>query len=312
MQLPPIGGNSVPATVGSIGGALSVDNNGDAAYSVPFALPPGRRGMAPAIGLSYSSAGTNGIAGVGWRLEGLSFADTSCEGGDVAVCIDGVKLYRGAANGSLEYHNDDLAPDPEAGVDPSFAAIEDAAFFLADPSDGSRTYALERTIGNTTCNDYKVVHPDGNEAYYSCIDEEAGVPYGGTQLPLVRSTDAYGNYVAYEWMALGEDNDVLLPKRIGYTGNSEHDLSPTKWVVFEYEEERPDSVHYRGTDRLSQRLSAVRIESDFAENHREYQLSYEEASGLSLLESGAECVAGSGGGAGGEAAGRGGGGGGGG
>ncbi|MBI4951311.1 MAG: hypothetical protein HY908_04705, partial [Myxococcales bacterium] len=41
---------------------------GDAELGYPFALPPGRRGLAPSLGLRYSSSAGNGWVGVGWDL----------------------------------------------------------------------------------------------------------------------------------------------------------------------------------------------------------------------------------------------------
>jgi hypothetical protein len=50
----------------------SVTQSGAFSYSIPFRLPPGTAGVAPKLGLSYSSQGGNGIAGMGWNLSGLS------------------------------------------------------------------------------------------------------------------------------------------------------------------------------------------------------------------------------------------------
>ncbi|HEX8081624.1 MAG TPA: SpvB/TcaC N-terminal domain-containing protein [Jatrophihabitans sp.] len=44
------------------------NNEGDARISYPIGLPEGRQGMAPQLGLGYSSAAGNGWLGVGWDL----------------------------------------------------------------------------------------------------------------------------------------------------------------------------------------------------------------------------------------------------
>jgi RHS repeat-associated protein len=46
----------------------SGNNEGDARISYPIELPEGRQGMAPELGLGYSSAAGNGWLGVGWDL----------------------------------------------------------------------------------------------------------------------------------------------------------------------------------------------------------------------------------------------------
>ena len=54
--------------VGTLPGSFSVDDSGAAHYSIPLGVPPGRRGMAPSLTLSYSSHGGDGMVGMGWSL----------------------------------------------------------------------------------------------------------------------------------------------------------------------------------------------------------------------------------------------------
>ena len=63
---------SVPQGSGKIQGmgeSFSAQlSTGIATFAVPFALPSARGGAQPSLGLSYSSSGGHGIAGVGWEL----------------------------------------------------------------------------------------------------------------------------------------------------------------------------------------------------------------------------------------------------
>ena len=52
-------------TVGTVAGSGGV-TGGAATYEIPIIVPPGRRGMQPALSLGYSSRSGNGIAGMGW------------------------------------------------------------------------------------------------------------------------------------------------------------------------------------------------------------------------------------------------------
>lgn len=58
-------------TIGAVGGQGGV-SGGSATYSIPFVIPPGRQGMQPNVGLSYSSRAGNGHVGMGWSLSGTS------------------------------------------------------------------------------------------------------------------------------------------------------------------------------------------------------------------------------------------------
>ena len=63
---------SVPKGAGTIKGmeeSFSAQlSTGIATFSVPFALPAARGGAQPSLGLSYSSSGGFGLAGVGWQV----------------------------------------------------------------------------------------------------------------------------------------------------------------------------------------------------------------------------------------------------
>ncbi len=63
---------SVPNAEGSIEGMgesfAPVLSSGTATFSVPIALPAGRAGVQPSLGLSYASTGGNSCVGIGWNL----------------------------------------------------------------------------------------------------------------------------------------------------------------------------------------------------------------------------------------------------
>ncbi|MCC7542876.1 MAG: hypothetical protein IT379_42060, partial [Deltaproteobacteria bacterium] len=63
---------SLPAAEGSIQGMgesfSPVLSSGTGTFSVPIALPAGRAGVQPSLGLSYSSSSGNGPLGIGWSL----------------------------------------------------------------------------------------------------------------------------------------------------------------------------------------------------------------------------------------------------
>jgi hypothetical protein len=98
-----------PSTVeaGTIDGSFSVSPSGEAAYSIPLAVPPGRAGMQPALSVSYDSAAGDGPLGVGFSVAGLS-AISRCpknmaDDGEIAavqdafgdpLCLDGLRLNR--------------------------------------------------------------------------------------------------------------------------------------------------------------------------------------------------------------------------
>jgi hypothetical protein len=99
----------------AIPGKFDVSGSGAATYSIPIAVPPGTAGMTPALALSFSSQGSNGIVGVGWSLSGLpsinrcpqTFAQDGVRGGvnfdaNDRFCLDGQRLV--AISGAYGAH----------------------------------------------------------------------------------------------------------------------------------------------------------------------------------------------------------------
>lgn len=72
---------------GNVPGEFAISPMGAATYRVPIAVPPGVGGMEPKLALSYSSHAGNGIAGVGWSIEGSSVI-TRCT---QSMASDGVR-----------------------------------------------------------------------------------------------------------------------------------------------------------------------------------------------------------------------------
>lgn len=86
-------------------GEFSVSPSGAATYSIPIQVPPGVAGLVPSLSLNYSSQGGNGIAGLGWSLDGESsitrcprtLATDGVQGrvnhdGNDRFCLDGQRL----------------------------------------------------------------------------------------------------------------------------------------------------------------------------------------------------------------------------
>lgn len=76
--------------VGSLPDSFSVSQSGAASYEVPISLPPSQGGLAPELGLRYSSQNGNGVLGLGWQLSGLSYITRCSTNFERDGSIDGV------------------------------------------------------------------------------------------------------------------------------------------------------------------------------------------------------------------------------
>lgn len=115
-------------------GQLAVGSTGQAQYTYPIAVPPGVAGMSPQLAMEYSDGGSQGVSGVGWSLQGVSYI-TRCApsrttdrairavtfGPDDKFCLNGLRLIRTDADGTSLLRtaqvNDALGPGAGAPLE---------------------------------------------------------------------------------------------------------------------------------------------------------------------------------------------------
>ena len=78
--------------VGATPGAFNVSQSGAATFSVPIKLPPAVGGMAPNLSLRYSSQSGNGLLGLGWQVNGISYITRCSTNYERDGQIDGVNF----------------------------------------------------------------------------------------------------------------------------------------------------------------------------------------------------------------------------
>ncbi|MEM8962106.1 MAG: FG-GAP-like repeat-containing protein [Acidobacteriota bacterium] len=280
----------VPAdtAIGTLEGTFSVDGNGAATYQIALEVPPGTNGVAPKLGLTYSSHRDNGMLGMGWALNGVSNisrcnATDAVNGFTAAVsfsdldrfCLDGQPLL--AVDGDYgrdgtEYRTrrdnwTRIVSHGTCGVGP--------CWFSAQNKDGA-TLSFGETTGATGSRVLATGRSDGAVRVWS----------------LDRYTDLNGNYTEISY-----DNDTTFgtykPSAIAYTGNERTGLQPQRSVRFVYQR-RSDRISgyvggsgYQTLDRLT------RIETRVGEQLvKSYSLDYDYGAntGRSRLRSIRDCT----------------------
>lgn len=279
-------------TVGRTMGSGGV-SGGAATYDIPIVVPPGRRGMQPELSLGYSSRAGNGVAGMGWSLNGLSSLHrcpmTMDQDGQIKavtltatdrLCLDGQRLVLtsgvyGAANATYGTELDSFVRVTQLGGDLVSAA----------------TY-------------FKVERKSGEIAWYgeaSGLSYNARVIPGGVTVPLTwmirKVEDRVGNAMDYVYANHGEGETLI--ESIYYTGFG--GTLGSRRVAFNYDQ-RPtgagtndisSSYLAGGVTRQTKRLATV---VTFAGNEavRGWVLNYGSAissgSGRSLLQSVTDCA----------------------
>lgn len=245
--------------VGSLGGTLSVRENGESAYSIPIQTPPGRGGVQPSLGLVYSSNGGTREAGKGWSISGQS-AIARCPGMIPFSSFGAATAALGLGDGIFpsatdpnDFHT--LCLDGQLMIPMNDAGTE---FVLAGTSQVAVT--ADFPTGLNGPGTFIAAMPDGSTQVYTG-QVGSRVKAGSTlaaqtgnhvdrvrRWPMTERSDSTGNSVAYTYagtedvpsMRGGVTADHRLT-RIDYNGGE---------IVFHYEANPTDEAADPGDQRV--------------------------------------------------------------
>ena len=285
--------------VSGLGETFSPDLfTGTGNFSVPIAVPAGRRGLQPDLALAYSTGNGNGPFGLGWALTlpGVArktsrgvprYADTAAEGDgrpDTFILSGAEDLVpvTGAGPGRVRYR-----PRTEG----LFARIEHVRDGTGD------FWEVRSKDGLVTC--YGTPRPGGAAAGWAdpAALADPGRPAHVFAWRITQTRDPLGNLVRYEYLRdrgeqAGHVWDQPLVSRIRYADYGDR-AAPSFLVSVEFDyEPRPDpcSQYRAGFEiRTSLRCRAIRVVTHAADGVtrpvREYRFSYRQAAfnGASLL-----------------------------
>ncbi len=185
-------------------------NSGAAITSIPIIVPPGRKGMAPNLSLTYNSNGPNGWVGVGWGLDMGAIQRNTKRGvnynaNDYVVMVNGSTselVSRG--DWGTNYYGAKIE-----GAFSKYQKISDTAGWIVTTKDGTK-YFYGTTVSS---------RQDSN-------DPQTG-QYRVFKWCLDKVQDTNGNYMTVSYI---KDQGEIYLDRIDYTGNGS--LSLTNYVKF--------------------------------------------------------------------------------
>lgn len=260
--------------LGDTPATFDVSPSGEAQYSVPLWVSPGRAGIQPSLALAYSSGSGNGLLGVGWGLVGLSSImrcrKTVASDGQAApvtftasdaYCLDGRKLLP-IGTGS---HPVELRPeqDPSTRVLMYFDDLGPTYFEVYGRDGLIRSYGRHDTSRLEGQRVRMTASPPTDNVITTT--EHARVTWALSEV-----RDRSGNYLRISYLidqAAAEDGTIhyeQLPYEIRYTGfdGAASPVAPTRSVIFSYDESRPDSTFgyfYGFPTKSTRRLSRIEM-----------------------------------------------------
>ncbi len=223
---------------GASKGQFSVSLTGGATYNFPIEVPPGINGVFPKIGLTYSSQSSNGIAGYGWNISGLSSINKS-----------GSNKFFDGKNSIINYSADDrFVLDGQRLLLKSGNYGMDGAEYQTETYSNIKITSHGVLQSNYGPEYFKVQYPDGSIAYYGRTYNGliTGRPGAKTRTNTVYAltyiTNQQNVVIKYNYI---NDNGNLLISSISYGYRSTNPLDNR----FTFNSENSISFSYKNRNR---------------------------------------------------------------
>jgi hypothetical protein len=251
-------------------GSFRVTEGGAGEYRIPIRVPPGIAGMEPRLALAYNSQVGNGLAGVGWNLEGLS-AVTRCAR---TMAQDGVR-------GGVNYDaNDRYCLDGQRLIAVSGSYGADGTEYRTERESFSKV-ASYGTAGNGPAW-FKVWTKAGQILEYGNTADSRLEAQGKSSVrvwAISKTADTKGNYFTVTYTE-DSTNGEHYPSRIDYSASATAPASNSVRFVLEARTDSPSL--YAGGSLVKRIQRLAKVQSFLGETLvREYRLTYEMSPGTS-------------------------------
>ena len=176
-------------------GKIDVNGGGQLQYTLPIALPPGIKSVAPQLNLVYTSGTGNGIAGYGWNISGITSITRSGRNIEKDGEIQGIKLnptdYFSFNGQRLILKSGTYGQDGAEYTTEKYSNIRIKSYGIAQSSTQGPMF-------------FHVNFEDGSQAWYGDTqsdDPELNTYKGRTAIEynIVKWTDNHGNSILYHY-----------------------------------------------------------------------------------------------------------------
>ena len=244
-------------------GELQISASGTATYTLPIAIPPSIKNVAPVINLCYSSGVRGGIAGQGWSINSISAISRVSTRRDIDGFVDGV-----------DFDSDDkLSLDGQRLIIKTGSYWENGSTYETEYK--SNTKIELKIEGAVTY--FIITAPDGSRSWYG--SKGSGNLQNSVSVNswyIIHFEDVYGNYVDYNYTnVVYNGTNQLYIDNITFSGNANAGIATQDKITFVYRSaQRIERDYLKG-----QAVYATKILDNiqvFANNtlSRKYQLTH--------------------------------------
>ncbi|MCG8685028.1 MAG: hypothetical protein MI892_09155, partial [Desulfobacterales bacterium] len=248
--------------VGSIKGEFGVSSFGSATYNIPIEIPQGINGIQPSISLSYNSSANEGLAGMGWSLNGVSYIAVTSQNlfsdGNIAPVVAVEKEAANKGNRLM------LDGQRLIRIGDNNLYLKDGAKFMTQ----NKNYTSITYHKSGSDNYFVVENANGTKMYYGTSTDSKFKNSNGYVLMwyLKRTEDVHGNYCTYTYKAAGSSKYLLLPDKIEYAANTNAIQSPVYSVKFMYQANSQAEVKYLHGQEVNNKVLIEKIQAYTGDN----------------------------------------------
>jgi len=232
-------------------GNIEVNGAGQLQFTLPIALPPGVKSVAPQVNLVYTSGSGNGIAGYGWNLSGIT-----------SIARVGKNIDKDGKTEGINFFNDYYSFNGQRLVLVSGEYGKDGAIYTTEKYSNVKIKSVGNSMNFLQIEEkpeyWEVTFEDGSQAWYGLKEPGSLVSTSKTPVEynITKWKDAQGNYIIYEYRHpesdpsecyidiiygykcdynIDLDNvNVSLIKRIKWGGNEELSKDNFNEILFTY------------------------------------------------------------------------------
>ncbi|MBP7173954.1 MAG: hypothetical protein KBA33_07815 [Cloacibacterium sp.] len=241
-------------------GSIEVNGGGQLQYTLPIALPPGVKSVAPQMNLVYTSGSGNGIAGYGWSLSGITSISRMGRTIDKDGEVKGVQLD----------YSDYYSFNGQRLILKSGEYGKDGAEYVTEKYSNVKIKSLGALNGFQWQGPvyFEVTFEDGSQAWYGSTPESrTPIEYN-----IVKWKDAQGNYITYNYT---QDNNVALISTVLWGGNETINKAHINKISFNYAlRQLKESSYVKGLSFLQNNLlSSVAVYTNDSP-FKKYEIAY--------------------------------------
>ncbi|MDY0931777.1 RHS repeat-associated core domain-containing protein [Chryseobacterium sp. CFBP8996] len=202
-------------------GNIEVDGGGQLQFTLPIALPPGIKSVAPQINLVYNSGSGNGIAGYGWNLSGIT-----------AISRAGKNIEKDGEVKSIQIdYSDYYTFNGQRLILKSGEYGKDGAEYITEKYSNVKIKSVGNLPNWKQPEYWEVTFEDGSQAWYGGVTSGLNNATNRLNFNIVKWKDVQGNIINYTYE---RENNVSLIKSITWGGNEILGKASFNEIVFNY------------------------------------------------------------------------------